>query len=98
VQEEHKRFILVRAEECPTSSEGGESCIILHQSAYSRGYKRVREGGTSRSQDVSEECVSVCVSIDLPSVCSSSSFFPLGMVPTLPFYRCRGMQGYMIFF
>jgi hypothetical protein len=49
VQEEHKRFILVRAEECPTSSAGEESCIILYQSAYSRGYKRVREGGAPRS-------------------------------------------------
>jgi hypothetical protein len=53
VQEEHKLFILVRAEECPTSSEDGESCIILHRSACSRGYKRVREGGALRSQDVS---------------------------------------------
>jgi hypothetical protein len=57
VQEEHKRFILVRAKECPTSSGGGESYIILHQSACSRGYKRVREGGTLRSQDASGECV-----------------------------------------
>jgi hypothetical protein len=53
VQEEHKRFILVKAEECPTSSGGRESCIILHRSACSRGYKRVREGGSPRSQDVS---------------------------------------------
>jgi hypothetical protein len=57
VQEEHKRFILVRAEECPTSSGGGGSCIILHRSACSRGYKRVREGGTPTSQDVSGVCV-----------------------------------------
>jgi hypothetical protein len=57
VQEEHKRFILVRAEKCPTSSGGGEFCIILHQSACSRGYKRVREGGAPKSQGVSEECV-----------------------------------------
>jgi hypothetical protein len=49
VQEEHKQFILVQAEECPTSSRGGGSCIILHRSACSRGYKRVREGGTPRS-------------------------------------------------
>jgi hypothetical protein len=53
VQEEHKRFILVRAEECPTSNGGGESYIILHRSACSRGYKRVREGGAPRFQDVS---------------------------------------------
>jgi hypothetical protein len=47
VQEEHKQFILVRAEECPTSSEEGETCIILHRSACGRGYKRVRERGVS---------------------------------------------------
>jgi hypothetical protein len=41
VQEEHRRFILVRVEKCPTSSEGGEFCIILHRSARSRGYKRI---------------------------------------------------------
>jgi hypothetical protein len=52
VQEEHKRFILVRAEECPTSSGEGESYIILHRSACSRGYKQVREGGAPRSQDI----------------------------------------------
>jgi hypothetical protein len=50
VQEEHKRFILVRSEECPMSSEEGETCIILHRSACGRGYKRVREGGAPRSQ------------------------------------------------
>jgi hypothetical protein len=50
----NKRFILVRAEECPTSSEEGGTCIILHQSACGRGYKRVREGGVPRSQDESE--------------------------------------------
>jgi hypothetical protein len=57
VQEEHRRFILVRAEKCPTSSGGGEFCIILHRSACSRGYKRVREGGAPKSQAVSGECV-----------------------------------------
>jgi hypothetical protein len=36
---------------CPV---GEESCIISHRSACSRGYKRVREGGDPRSQDVSE--------------------------------------------
>jgi hypothetical protein len=56
VQEEHKRFILVRAEECPTSSRGGESCIIIHRNICSRGYKWVREGGDPRSQDVSSVC------------------------------------------
>jgi hypothetical protein len=61
VQEEHKRFILVQAEEYPTSSGGGESCIILHRSACNRGYKRVREKETPKSQDASGECVCVCV-------------------------------------
>jgi hypothetical protein len=41
VQEEHRRFILVQAKKCPTSNGGGEFCIILHRSAYSRGYKRM---------------------------------------------------------
>jgi hypothetical protein len=59
VQEEHKRFILVWAEECPMSSGGGEFCIILHRSICSRGYKRVREGGAPMSEDVNGE--SVCV-------------------------------------
>jgi hypothetical protein len=49
VQEEHKRFILVRAEKCPMSSGGGEFCIILQRSACSRVYKRVREGGAPKS-------------------------------------------------
>jgi hypothetical protein len=64
VQEEHKRFILVRAEECPTSSGGGESCIILHRSACNRGYKQVREGGAPRSQDVSGVCVFTSSSLE----------------------------------
>jgi hypothetical protein len=41
VQEEHMQFILVRGEKHPTSSGGGEFCIILHQSARSRGYKQM---------------------------------------------------------
>jgi hypothetical protein len=57
VQEEHRRFILVRGEELPTSSGGSKSCIILHRSACSRGYKRVREGGAPKSQGVSGVCV-----------------------------------------
>jgi hypothetical protein len=63
VQEEHKRFILVQAEECPTSSEEDESCIILHRSACGRGYKWVREGGVPRSQDESGVRVCVCVCV-----------------------------------
>jgi hypothetical protein len=94
--QEHKRFILVQAEECPMSSGGGESCIILHRSAYSRGYKRVREGGTSRSQDVSGEWVSMCVPMDLPSVYSSSLlFFSLEWSLPSPFIDARRTQGYM---
>jgi hypothetical protein len=56
VQEEHRRFILVRVKKCPTSSGGGGFCIILHRSAGSRGYKRVREGGAPKSQGVSGMC------------------------------------------
>jgi hypothetical protein len=41
---------------------GRGSCIILHQSACSRGYKRVREAEVPRSQDVSGEYV--CVASD----------------------------------
>jgi hypothetical protein len=51
VQEEHKRFILVQAKECPTSSEEGETCIILHRGACGRGLQAgEREGGVPRSQ------------------------------------------------
>jgi hypothetical protein len=60
VQEEHTRLILVRAKECPMSSGGGgRSCIILHRSACSRGYKRVREGGAPKSHDMSGVCMCV---------------------------------------
>jgi hypothetical protein len=59
VQEEHKRLILVQAEEYPTSSEKEETFIILHQSACGKGYKRVREEGVPKSQDESRVCVCV---------------------------------------
>jgi hypothetical protein len=62
VQEGHKRFILVRAEECATSSEEGETSIILHRSACGRGYERARQGGVPRSQDESEVRVQLCQS------------------------------------
>jgi hypothetical protein len=98
VQEEYKRFILIRAEECPTSSGWGESCIISHRSACSRGYKQVREGGTPRSQDVSGECVFAFDVLNglwiLPSVCFSSSFSLEWSLPS-PFIDARGTQGYM---
>jgi hypothetical protein len=90
VQEEHKRFILVRAKECPTSSGGGESCIILYQSACSRCYKRVREGGTPRSQDVSGVCVFASNESNSLWICLFSS---PKMVPALPFYRRKGNVG-----
>jgi hypothetical protein len=48
---------MVWAVECPTSSGDEESCIILHQSACSKGYKRVREEGAPRSQDMSGVCL-----------------------------------------
>jgi hypothetical protein len=86
VQEEHKQFILVRAEECPMSSQGEESCIILHRSACSRSYKQVREGGAPRSQDVSG--VSGCFLF-----VSLSIFHCSRMVPAFPFYRCKGSIG-----
>jgi hypothetical protein len=100
VQEEHKWFILVQAEECPTSNGRGESCIILHRSAGSRGYKRMREGGAPGSQDASGECVFVCLwwverPINLPSVCPSSSFFSLEWSLPSPFIDARGTQDYM---
>jgi hypothetical protein len=91
VQEEHRRFILVRAEECPMSSGGGESCIILHRSAGSRGYKRVREGGAPRSQEVSEVCVFASdESNDLWNYLLSSL---KGSLP-FPFIDARGTPGY----
>jgi hypothetical protein len=83
VQEEHKQFILVRAKECPTFGGGGESCIILHRSACSRGYKQVREGGDPRSQDVSGVCVSVFFMF----------LFILEWSLPSPFYRCKGSTG-----
>jgi hypothetical protein len=67
VQEEHRRFILIRAEECPTFSEGGEFCIILHRSARSRGYKPIRERERLPSLKVWVECVCVCMALMEPS-------------------------------
>jgi hypothetical protein len=90
VQEEPKRFILVWGEECPMSSGGGASYIILHRTACSRGYMRVREGGTPRSQDVSEVCVFASDELNGLWICLFSS---PEMVPALPFYRCKGNIG-----
>jgi hypothetical protein len=52
VQEEHKRFIFVRAEEFPMSS--GEESLVLPctEVLLVGGYKLVREGGAPRYQDV----------------------------------------------
>jgi hypothetical protein len=95
VQEEHKRFILVQAKECPTSSGGGESCIILHRSACSRGYKQVREGGIPRSQDVSGESVRVCAFDELNGLWICLLSVPLKWSLPSPFIDARGMQCYM---
>jgi hypothetical protein len=89
--QEHKRFILVQAEECPMSS-GGESCIILHRSACSRGYKRVRERGTPRSQDVSGACVFASDESNGLWICLLSSL--KWSLPS-PFIDARGTPGYM---
>jgi hypothetical protein len=100
VQEEYMQFILVRAEKCPTSSGGGEFYIILHRTACSRCYKRVREGGAPKSQGVSGECVCVCdpagalarfrrvIYLCLALCCCGgcSLFRPLGMIPACSFY------------
>jgi hypothetical protein len=52
VQKEHKRFILVRAEEYFTSS-GEESLVLPCTEVLVIGdYKLVREGEAPRSQDV----------------------------------------------
>jgi hypothetical protein len=98
VQEEHKRFILVQAEECPTSSGGRESCIILYQSACSRGYKRVREGGTPRSQDASGECVCSPLMSRTAYRFAFRLFFVVVLVEwslPSPLIDARGTQGYM---
>jgi hypothetical protein len=79
VQDEHRRFILVRVEKCPMSSGRGEFYIILHRSACSRGYKRVREGGDPRSHGVSGECV--CDSVD-PSQGPEELSICLSMCPS----------------
>jgi hypothetical protein len=85
-------FILAWAEECPTSSGRGESCIILHRSAYSRGYKRVREGGTPRSQDVSGVCVFASDELNSLCICLLS---PMNWSLPSPFIDVRGTLGYM---
>jgi hypothetical protein len=48
VMQEDTRFILVRAREGPTSSEGDETYIILHLGAHSRGYKVDERGSESQ--------------------------------------------------
>jgi hypothetical protein len=71
--------------------EGG-SCIILHRSACSRGYKRVREGGAPRSQDVSGVCMCVFAS-DESNGLSVRLLSPSEMVLALPFHRRKGNAG-----
>jgi hypothetical protein len=105
VQEEHMQFILVRAEKCPMSSGGGEFCIILHRSACSRGYKRVKEEGAPRSQGVSEMCACdsagdltrsrrvVCSWMCLVLLhCSWSPLFRT--ISACSFYSLKEVQGY----
>jgi hypothetical protein len=46
--QEDIRFILVRAREGPTFSEGDETYIILHLGAHGRGYKLVERGSESQ--------------------------------------------------
>jgi hypothetical protein len=53
VQEEHKRFILVRAEEYPTFNVDESLVLPCTEVLVVGGYKLVREGGAPRSQDVS---------------------------------------------
>jgi hypothetical protein len=52
VQEEHKRFILVQAEECLTCSEEESLVLPCTEVLVVGDYKLVREGGAPRSQDV----------------------------------------------
>jgi hypothetical protein len=58
VQEEHKQFILVQAEECPTSSKEGRICIIFAPKCLWQGLQAGERGGIPRSQD--ESGVRVC--------------------------------------
>jgi hypothetical protein len=106
VQEEHRRFILVWSEKFPTSSGGGEFCIILHRSACSGGYKRVREGGGPKSQGVSGMCACdsagdlarsrrvVCSCVYLVLFRCSWSSSPSETVPACSFYSIKEVQGY----
>jgi hypothetical protein len=79
---------------CPV---GEESLVLSCTEVLIVGVtKRVREGGTSRSQDVSGEWVSMCVPMDLPFVYSSSLlFFSLEWSLPSPFIDARRTQGYM---
>jgi hypothetical protein len=80
---------------CPTSSGGGESYIILHWSACSKGYKRVREGGAPRSQDVSGVCVCVCSPLMSRMAYRFIFLSPLKWSWPSPFIDARGTLGYM---
>jgi hypothetical protein len=66
---------------------GGESCIVLHRGACSRG---LQAGERGRSFQISR-----CVSVERLLVMSQIvyGFFLLSMVPVLPFYRCKGSVG-----
>jgi hypothetical protein len=84
VQEEHKRFILVWVEEYPTSSGGGESCIILHRSAC-----RVKSSQVSRCE------WSVCSPLMSRTAYRFTFLSPLKWSLPSPFIDARGTPGYM---
>jgi hypothetical protein len=74
---------------------GNETCIILHQGARSRGYKRC-ERARARERARERERVQPCSSspVPLPCVYSSScraSLLPLCRAPGHPFYRHKEM-------
>lgn len=91
VQEEHKRFILVRAEECPTSSGGEESCIICTE-VLVLGLQAGEREGALRSQDVSGVCVFASNESNGLWICLLSSL--KWSLPS-PFIDARGTPGYM---
>jgi hypothetical protein len=57
--QEDIRFILVRAREGPTFSEGDETYIILHLGAHGRGTSWSREGVSPKSLRVIEACANI---------------------------------------
>jgi hypothetical protein len=66
VQEEHRRFILVRAEECPTSS-GGERSVLSYTEVLVVGVTSESERGRGSQVSGCEWSVCVCVALLEPS-------------------------------